>query len=61
MGEALHNNHHARPGSARLSAGPGELDPGFAVLRALHALGLVRELRYGVEPVPPVPAPPSQS
>lgn len=47
LGEGLHNNHHARPGSARLSAGPGEVDAGFAVLRALRAVGIVRELRYG--------------
>ena len=41
MGEAWHNNHHAFPASARLGLGPGETDPGWWVLRALMAVGLV--------------------
>ncbi len=41
MGESLHNNHHAFPGSARLAHERGELDPGWWVLRALRRLGLV--------------------
>ena len=45
MGESLHNNHHAFPGSARLSQRPGELDPGWAVLRGLERLGAVSNLR----------------
>jgi fatty-acid desaturase len=41
MGESHHNNHHAFPGSARLSQESGELDPGWWVLLALERLGLV--------------------
>jgi stearoyl-CoA desaturase (delta-9 desaturase) len=41
MGEAWHNNHHAFPASARLGLLEGEMDPGWWVLRALMALGLV--------------------
>jgi stearoyl-CoA desaturase (delta-9 desaturase) len=41
MGEALHNNHHAFPASARLGHRRGETDPGWWVLRALMAVGLV--------------------
>jgi fatty-acid desaturase len=45
MGEAWHNNHHAFPASARLGLGPAEPDPGWAVLCALHRLGLVWNLK----------------
>ena len=41
MGEAWHNNHHAFPASARLGLQRGEMDPGWWVLRALMAVGLV--------------------
>jgi fatty-acid desaturase len=41
MGEAWHNNHHAFPASARLGLHAGETDPGWWVLRALMAIGLV--------------------
>jgi len=41
MGEAWHNNHHAFPASARLGLERGETDPGWWVLRALMAMGLV--------------------
>jgi len=41
MGEALHNNHHAFPASARLGLRKGEMDPGWWVLRALMGVGLV--------------------
>jgi fatty-acid desaturase len=41
MGEALHNNHHAFPASARLGLRTGEMDPGWWVLRALMAVRLV--------------------
>ena len=40
MGESLHNNHHAYPGSARLAHRRGEWDPGWWVLRGLQAVGL---------------------
>lgn len=45
MGESLHNNHHAFPGSARLAHERGELDPGWWVLGALEKLGLVWNIR----------------
>ena len=45
FGEGFHNNHHARPGSARMGEGPFELDLGFAVIRALEGLGLVGDVR----------------
>jgi stearoyl-CoA desaturase (delta-9 desaturase) len=41
MGECWHNNHHAFPASARLGLHPGEWDPGWWVLQALHGVGLV--------------------
>jgi len=41
-GEELHNNHHAAPGSARLSARWFEFDIGWAYIRLLQMLGLAR-------------------
>jgi fatty-acid desaturase len=41
MGECWHNNHHAFPESARIGLEPGELDPAWWVIRALHRVGLV--------------------
>lgn len=41
LGEALHNNHHARPGSACFAAREGEIDPGWWALRGLRWLGVV--------------------
>jgi fatty-acid desaturase len=41
MGEAWHNNHHAFPGSARLGLNPGEVDPGWWILKGLERVGLV--------------------
>jgi len=43
-GECWHNNHHAFPESARMGIGPGELDPGWLVLRVLEKMGLARNL-----------------
>jgi stearoyl-CoA desaturase (delta-9 desaturase) len=40
FGEGLHNNHHARPASPKLSAFRGELDPAWPVIRLLVALRL---------------------
>jgi stearoyl-CoA desaturase (delta-9 desaturase) len=40
-GEALHNNHHAAPTSARFARTAGELDPGWWTIRALERLRLV--------------------
>ena len=39
-GEGLHNNHHAAPTSARFSLAPGQLDPGWWLVRGLVALRL---------------------
>ncbi|ROR34269.1 stearoyl-CoA desaturase (delta-9 desaturase) [Inmirania thermothiophila] len=44
-GEELHNNHHAYPGSARLSARPWEFDIGWLYIRILEMLGLARVKR----------------
>lgn len=43
-GECWHNNHHAFPESARMGIGPGELDPGWQVLRVLEKMGLAHNL-----------------
>ncbi len=44
-GEELHNNHHAFPSSARFSMRRWEFDIGWAVIRALQAVGLAKVLR----------------
>jgi stearoyl-CoA desaturase (Delta-9 desaturase) len=41
-GEELHNNHHAYPGSARLSLRPYEFDIGWLYIRVLEVLGMAR-------------------
>ncbi|HEY5791450.1 MAG TPA: fatty acid desaturase [Gammaproteobacteria bacterium] len=41
-GEELHNNHHAAPASARLSARWFEFDIGWAYIRTLQFLGLAK-------------------
>jgi stearoyl-CoA desaturase (delta-9 desaturase) len=41
-GEELHNNHHAFPASARLTARRWELDIGWLYVRLLELLGLAR-------------------
>lgn len=43
-GEALHHNHHYRPGRANCAIKPWEWDPGFAVLWLLSKVGIVRNL-----------------
>ena len=43
-GEGLHNNHHARPASAKLSAFSGEFDPAWPVVRLLEKLRLAEVL-----------------
>jgi stearoyl-CoA desaturase (delta-9 desaturase) len=45
FGEGFHNNHHAAPGSARMGVKWYELDAGWLVVRALEALGVVRNVR----------------
>jgi stearoyl-CoA desaturase (Delta-9 desaturase) len=44
FGEGLHNNHHARPASAKLSAFRGEIDPAWPVIRLLEKLRLAEIL-----------------
>src|SRR5918994_3961866 len=44
FGEGLHNNHHARPASAKLSAFGGEFDPAWPVIRLLEKLHLAEVL-----------------
>lgn len=45
FGEGFHNNHHRYPGSARMGLYWYEFDLGFAAIRALAALGLVRDVQ----------------
>jgi stearoyl-CoA desaturase (delta-9 desaturase) len=44
-GEELHNNHHAFPSAAKLSARAWELDIGWVYIRMLSALGLAQVKR----------------
>ena len=62
-GEELHNNHHAAPGSARLSARWFEFDIGWAYIRTLQAIGLAKvrndaftEVKAPVGNLPPAAA-----
>ena len=41
-GEGLHNNHHAAPTSARFAFDPGQLDPGWWLVRVLVKLHLAQ-------------------
>lgn len=45
MGEGWHNNHHAWPDSAQIGLAPWEFDPGWWVVCALRALGLVWDVK----------------
>jgi stearoyl-CoA desaturase (delta-9 desaturase) len=49
-GEELHNNHHAFPSSARLSARWWELDLGWQYIRLLRLLRLARVKKLAPEP-----------
>ncbi|MEM7292006.1 MAG: fatty acid desaturase [Pseudomonadota bacterium] len=49
-GEELHNNHHAYPSSARLSARRFEFDLGWVYIRALAFLGLAQVRRLAPRP-----------
>ncbi len=50
-GEELHNNHHAFPGSARLSARRFEFDIGWFWIRILERLRLARVNKVAIRPV----------
>ena len=56
-GEELHNNHHAYPTSAKLSAKWYEFDIGWGYIRVLEALGLATVKH--VAPIPVFAAPKS--
>jgi len=45
LGGGWHNTHHAFPGSARMALLPGQIDPGFWIIRALECLGQAHSLR----------------
>lgn len=49
-GEELHNNHHAYPGSARLSSQPWEFDIGWLYIRILAGLGLAHVHKVAPRP-----------
>jgi stearoyl-CoA desaturase (delta-9 desaturase) len=49
-GEELHNNHHAFPSSARLSAKWWEFDIGWFYIRTLTLLGLARVKKVAPKP-----------
>jgi stearoyl-CoA desaturase (delta-9 desaturase) len=42
MGEAYHNNHHKLGGRANFGVRWFEIDPTYPIIRALHALGVIR-------------------
>ncbi len=50
-GEELHNNHHAFPSSAKLSAKWFEFDIGWMYIRILSFLGLARVRRVALKPL----------
>jgi len=49
-GEELHNNHHAFPSSARLSARWWEFDIGWLYIRLLSAVGLAKVKKLAPQP-----------
>jgi stearoyl-CoA desaturase (Delta-9 desaturase) len=49
FGEGLHNNHHARPASPKLSAFEGEIDPAWPVIRLLQKVRLAEVLTKAEE------------
>ena len=49
FGEGLHNNHHARPASAKLSAFRGEFDPAWPVIQLLQKVRLAEVLTKAEE------------
>ena len=47
QGENWHQNHHERPGSARLGWGPGQLDIGWLAIVLLERVGLAKVANSG--------------
>jgi fatty-acid desaturase len=45
MGENWHNNHHAFPRSAQMGLFPGQIDPGWWLIRTFEALGLATNIK----------------
>jgi len=45
MGENWHNNHHAYPASAKLGLLPGQVDPGWWLIKTFEALGLATNIQ----------------
>jgi stearoyl-CoA desaturase (delta-9 desaturase) len=45
MGENWHNNHHAYPGSAKMGLFPGQIDPGWWLIKAFETAGLAWNVR----------------
>ena len=45
QGEQWHQNHHDRPGSARLGFAPGQLDVGWYTILLLEKVGLAKDVR----------------
>lgn len=45
FGESWHGNHHAFPHSAKLGLEPGQLDPGFWLIKLLRVAGLAWDVR----------------
>jgi stearoyl-CoA desaturase (delta-9 desaturase) len=50
-GEELHNNHHAFPGSAKLSSKTWEFDIGWLYIRSLEIFGFAKVKKVAPEPV----------
>lgn len=50
-GEELHNNHHAFPGSAKLSSKPWEFDIGWLYIRLMEIVGLAHVKKVAPQPV----------
>lgn len=45
FGENWHGNHHAFPHSAKLGVEPGQLDPGYWLIKALESVGLAWNIK----------------
>ncbi len=52
FGESWHGNHHAFPDSARLGTEPGQLDPGWWLIRTLEFLHLAGDLKQPADLAP---------